>query len=58
MDLVSFHFSSFLSFFSIYFPFILFLVPRVRVSDNIGHLAQRRFQKNDVIPHADLMADT
>ena len=28
---------------SIYFSFVLFLAPRVRVSDNIGHIAQRRF---------------
>ena len=51
MDLVLFSFSS-------YFPFLYFLAPRVRVSDNMGHMAQRRFYKDDIIPCADLMANT
>ena len=38
---------SFISFFYLfslfYFPFVLFLAPRIRVSDDIGHMAQRRF---------------
>ena len=40
------------------FSFSLFLTPRVRVSDDMGHMAQRRFQKDDIIPRADLMVDT
>ena len=44
VDLVSFHFFIFLYlFFLSIFPFVLFLAPRVRVSDDIGHMAQRRF---------------
>ena len=48
-------FSHFLPIF--YFLF-LFLAPRIRVSSSIGHMAQRRFQKDDVILCADLMANT
>ena len=40
------------------FSFSLFLAPRVRVSDNIDHMAQGRFQKDDVILRADLIANT
>ena len=58
VDLVIFSFSSYFLFlfFKLFF-FSLFLVPRVRVSDNMGHMVQRRFQKDDIIPHADLMAN-
>jgi len=44
-DLVFFSFSSyFLFYFSIFlFSIFYFLAPRVRISDNIGHMAQRRF---------------
>ena len=40
------------------FSFFLFLAPRVRVSNNIGYIAQRRFQKDDIILRTDLMANT
>ena len=44
VDLVSFYFISFfLPFFFYLFSFVLFLAPRVRVSGDIGHIAQRRF---------------
>ena len=41
VDLVSFYF--FYLFSSIYFSFVLFLAPRVRVSGDMDHMAQRRF---------------
>ncbi len=50
--------SSFLYFLPIFYFLFLFLAPRIRVSSSIGHMAQRRFQKNDVILCADLMANT
>ena len=40
MDLVSFPFSIF---FSIYFPFVLFLACRARIRDSMGHVTQREF---------------
>ena len=44
VDLVSFYFISFFYLFSsIYFYFVLFLAPRVRVSGDMDHMAQRRF---------------
>ena len=43
VNLVLFHFSSyFLFYFDLFFLF-LFLAPRVKVSNEIGHLTQRRF---------------
>ena len=44
VDLVLFSFSSYFLFsFSSYFSFLYFLAPRVRVSDNMDHMAKRRF---------------
>ena len=43
VDLVSFISFSFSIFFSIYFPFVLFLACRARISDDIGHMTQRGF---------------
>ena len=41
VDLVLFHFLS-ISYFLVQFIFLfLFLAPRVRVSDNIGHMARK-----------------
>ena len=44
-------------FFLIYVPFSIFST-QSQGSDDIGHMAQRIFQKDDVILHTDLMANT
>jgi len=43
VDLVSSHFFFFFYFLFNLFLLFLFLTPEVRVSNNIGHLMQRRF---------------
>ena len=58
--------SSFLIFFLFLFSILflklfscsLFLAPRIRVSDDMGHIAWRRFWKDNIILCVDLMANT
>ena len=51
-------FSFFLFSFLSYSLFVLFLVCRIRISDSRDYMIQRGFQKNDIIPHGNLMANT
>ena len=57
VNLVSSHFFSFFYFLFDLFLFFLFLAPGVRISNDMGHLTQKRLWEDDVIPRANLIAN-